>query len=141
MRDVNHTRRHHVFVRRVSIKVGEILFQCAGIQFSVFGREDKHFMAGSLNGAGLMYINVSGLRRHYSFVRTQQSINNGGISLRPANEEVYPALVQPACFKNPLPGTSRIIILPIAYGLFQIGNCQTVYNLRMRPAHIICIKV
>ena len=103
--------------------------------------KNQHLVPGSLDGSRLVYVDVGTLGGQHSFVVRQEGIDNGGVGLRPTHQKVHRTIRQAAGPEDKFSGMCGIGIGSIPRSLFHIGFHKAAHHLRMRPFHVVCVKV
>lgn len=79
-------------------------------------------MARSLDGTGLVHINMSSRCRQYPFVEPQNRIKYNGISLRAAHQKMHFGMVVTTQFSQILSRTLTILVQTVTIILVEVDR-------------------
>ena len=86
--DIDNAGYDHVLIDGVGIEAVVKVVKIFGSHLTVVLGQGDDFVAAGLNGPRLMYVDVAGIYGYDALVARQHTINNGGIGLRAAHEEI-----------------------------------------------------
>jgi len=140
VRDIHHTGLHLVLVAGVGAVFLDGLAHLAGRDLAVFAGQSQAFVAGGLDCAGLMHMDVPGIRAEHALPGLERRRNHGQVRLRCADKEMHigvGGIAQAAYLCSSL---GAVFILAIAGGLVKIGLLQKVQHGRGRAFAVVTFK-
>ena len=102
--NINQRRHHHVFMVSIGPVAIYIFCNLGSPDFPFFRWQLQYLVAAIFNGPGFMDRDMAGPGRNDSFIGTEHGINDGGIGLGTANEEIYVRLRRTGSFPDFIPG-------------------------------------
>ena len=84
------------------------------------GGQRQHFVTRRFHRAGLVHVDVSGVRTQRTLVRAKNRCNNGGIRLRAADEKMHVHVLATACFADLRARQIANFVLAVADSLHHI---------------------
>ena len=103
--------------------------------------QGEDLVAGGLDCPGLVDVDVGGFGRQHPFVTAQQSVDDGGVGLGAAHQEVNLGSGGLALPADEFPGLGRVGVAAITGSLFEIGLDEAAHHLGMRACHVVAIKM
>ena len=141
VRHVDHARPDDVLAVLIRQHgLGQLAYRGGGQLAVPFGQEQE-LAADGLQTAGLVDVDMSGLRRHHALPGPKQGGDRHHVDLGPAAEEKDGAVgaaagVQDLPLRRPRPP-----VVSVARAGLQIGFQQALHQLRMRPGNVITLKI
>ena len=89
LRDIDHAGHDHVLAVAIVQVVFTVGSDGRSADFAKMMGERQHLVAAELNRPGLMYADMPAVCGDYSLVGAQQGVDDGGIRLRAAQQEIY----------------------------------------------------
>ena len=137
---IDHAGLDDVLVEGIIVPDAIGLLQPPGGELAVFPGDGQHLMAGALDGAGFVAVDVAGVYGKNALPGPQQGIDHGGIGLRSANHEMHARAGQAAGGADFIGRGGAVGVGAIAQRLVQIGLLQPLQNGGMSPLQIIAVK-
>ena len=83
-------------------------------------------MAATLNDAGLMHVDVAGIGGDNTLPGQKDRIDDGGVRLRAADQEVHVGVGGLAGLADQVAGALAVLVGAVAAGLFHVGGDEGV---------------
>ena len=108
MRYVEHSRGHHVGPGFVAVEGVDVVFDVAGPHLALVAGQHEDLVSRGFDRPGLVDVDVPRIGRQHPFVTPQQSVDDRGVGLGAADQEVHLGLRNPAGLADELPGVFRM---------------------------------
>jgi hypothetical protein len=119
----------------------DIVLDLAGGNLAVVRGQGDDLVAGGLDGAGLVAVDVSARGGENALPRAQDRGDHGCVRLCAAGEKVNIRIRRIAGRADPGAGRRTVFVLAIADGLHHVRLGQTLHNLGMGALEIIAVEV
>ena len=129
-----------MIICRVSVESGQVAAQVFRVKQSVMSGKGDDFVAGSLDCAGLVNVDVPGVSSYDSFAWSQEELDDCGVSLRAADEEEHCCVREPECGTDELLCVFGVRIDAVAGSLLVVSGCEAVENAGMTAFLIVSLK-
>ena len=103
--------------------------------------QTQHLVPCGLHGAGLMDIDVGGVRAQSTLVRPQGRVNHRQIGLGASHQKVDGNVLTAAFVSNFGCSGGAVFVLPVAQGLGQVGFNQPGQHLRMAALAVVIVEI
>ena len=112
-----------------------------GGELAVVVRDPQHLVAGGLHRAGLVDIDVSGIRPQRPLVGAQRRVDHRQIGLGAAHQEVNVNVLPAAFCPDFGRGSRAVFVLAIAQGLLHVGGDQPLQHFFMAALAVIIVEI
>src|SRR5699024_2001274 len=102
--------------------------------------QHQALVAGGLHGAGLVHMDMPAVGTEHSLPGLQRRVDHGQVGLGGPHKKVDPGLGSPAQAADQRPRPGAVLVLPIAWRLFQVGLLQQVQHRLGGALPIIAFK-
>ena len=116
------------------------LLQRVGQELAIGGRQADDTMAAGLDGACLMYVDVARVGTDDGFAGGEQRVDDGGVGLCAAREEVNIGIGAAARLANLAPCTFTPFVEAIGEARQRVGIDEVLQHFRMCTVVIIAFK-
>ena len=134
VRDINQSGGHHV-LRTVVLRQNRLNQRRR--QLAVGGIDGADLVAGSLDSAGLMGVDMGGVRGDDRLIRLQERLNDNEVRLRAANQKMDVRVRRGTDLSDGLPGGLTAGVHAVADSLLQIRVHQCLEDLGMGTFTVI----
>ena len=139
-RDIDHAGLHGV----LAAEVAPVRFQqgadLIGGNLAVRGGQGQDLVSALLHGAGLVDVDVSAGGAHDALVRAELRGDDGGVGLRPADEEMDLGVRAAEHAADQVRGPGAMRVLSVAQGLLQVGLPERLENLRTAAFQVVAFE-
>lgn len=90
---------------------------------------------------GLVDVDMPRIGRQHPFVTPQQSVDDRGVGLGAADQEVHLGLRNSAGLADEFPGVFRMGIAAVPRTLLEIGLGEAAHHFGMRPFHVVAVEM
>ena len=104
------------------------------------GGQRQAFVAGGLNGAGLVHMDVAGLGAQDALPGFQRGGNHRQVGLGGPHKKMYGGIGGVAQRADLVGGCGAILVLPVAGGLLQVGLLQQIQDRLGGTLAVITLK-
>ena len=139
---VHHARQHHVLVihaRRSAVLRGGV-GDGGGGELAVRAGHGDHLVAGGLDRAGLVHIDVAGVGRDHGLPRAQEGGRGELVRLRAADEEVHVGVRAGEAGADGVGRAAAVVVEPVARRGAEVGVAQGAQHVRVRTLGVIVLK-
>ena len=142
MGDVHHFGLHQVFPGLVGpvgsdslfhLVSGELAFRPAGL--------GQHLVAGGLNGAGFVAVDMARHRGDDALMGAQGGADHSEVGLGAAYQEVDVHIIPAAFPADQGPGLFAVLVLAVANGLFQVCFLHFFQDMWVCPFRIVAVEI
>ena len=130
-----------MFMGAVCPVIPAILTHLVAGNGSVLIGQHQYFMAGGLDGAGLMAIDMSGICTEHALIGPQHRGDDGGVGLRTAHQEMHICRRGAAGHFHQFSGPITMGVQAVSRCLFHIGGHHALQNAGMTALGIVTLKI
>ena len=139
---VHHARQYHVLV----IHAGGSAVLRGGVgdggggELAVRAGHGDHLVAGGLDRAGLVHMDVAGVGRDHGLPRAQEGGRGELVRLRAADEEVHVGVRAGEAGADGVGRAAAVVVEPVARRGAEVGVAQGAQHVRVRTLGVIVLK-
>ena len=116
-------------------------FDVGGVDLAVHGRGVEDLVAAALDDAGLVHVDMAGVRRDDPLPRQEDRVDDGRIRLRAAHQEVHVGVGSLAGLANQVAGALAVLVGAIAAGLLHVGGDEGIQHPGVRAFLVVTGEV
>lgn len=139
---VYHARQHHVLV--VDARLGAVLRGGGrngdGGELAVCAGHGDHLVAGGLDRAGLVHVDMAGVGCDHGLPRAQERSRGEQVRLRAADEKVHVGIRTGKAGADSIGRTAAVVVEPVAGGGAEIRVAQGAQHVRVCALGIVILK-
>ena len=139
--DIHHTGHDHMLIVGVEVVPVIVILHLLGGNLAVVRGQGQHLVAGGLNGAGFVTVDMAAGSGENALVGPENGGDHRGIGQCAAYQEMHIGLRGPAGRLDLFPGGGAVFILAIAHGLLHIGLQQALHNGGMCALQIVAVEI
>ena len=139
---VCHARQHHVLVvhaRRGAVLRGGVR-DGGGRELAVRAGHGDHLVAGGLDGAGLVHVDVAGVGRDHGLPRAQERGRGELVRLRAADEKVHVGIRAGEAGADGVGCAAAVVVEPVACGDAEVCVAQGAQHVRVGALGVIVLE-
>ena len=102
--------------------------------------QGQALVAGGLDRAGLMHVDMAGLGAEHAFVGAQSRRDDGHVGLGAADEEMHRALLAGEGLADGVGSLLAVVVGAVARGLFKVGGGQLLQDRRVAALEVIAVQ-
>ena len=141
VRDIEHSGSDHVGPGLVAVERVDEAFDVAGPNLAVVLGQGEDLVSGGLDCPGLVDVDVGRFGGQHPFVAAQQSVDDGGVGLGAARQEVDLGSGGLALPADELPGMGRVGVAAVTGSLFEVGLDEAAHHFGMRALHVVAVEM
>ena len=110
------------------------------LEFPTLVRQSDDLVPAGLDGSCFVHIDVSGVGTNHCFIRAQHGIDDGGVGLGAAREQVHVGIADSTFCRYLLPGTVAEAVEAIGEGLFVVGFHQMAQHVGVGTVVVVAFE-
>ena len=116
-------------------------FDVGGIDLAFDGGSVEDLVAAALDDAGLMHVDVAGVGGDDALPGQEDRVNDGGVRLRAADQEVHVGVGGLAGASDQVAGALAVLVGAVAARLFHVGGDEGVEHPGVRAFLVVTGEV
>ena len=139
--DIHHAGHDHVLIVGAEVMPIVIVLHLLGGDLAVVGGQGQHLVAGGLDGAGLVAVDVAAGGGEDALIGPQNGGDHRGVGQRTAHQEVNVGVRGLAGCLDLFPCGGAVLILAVAHGLDHVGLVELCHQGGVCALQIIAVEV
>ena len=125
----------------VAVEVLDVARDLVGPHLALVFGQREHLVSRRLDGPRLVDVDVSRRCGQHPFVPAQQAVDDRGVGLGAAHQQIDLGLGRSARLADELAGMGRMGVASVSGALFEVGLDQAAHHLGMGSLHVVAIEM
>ena len=139
--DIDEGGGDHVVARAVALPRRVDAFDVGGVDLAVHGRGVEDLVAAALDDAGLVHVDVAGVGGDDALPGQEDRVDDGGVRLGAADQEVHVGVGGLAGLADQVAGTLAVLVGAVSAGLLHVRGDESLKHPGVRTLLVIAGKV
>ena len=118
-----------------------VVLHLAGGDLAVIRGQSQHLVAGGLDGAALVAVDMAADGGENALIGAQDGGDHRGVGQGAAHQKMHVGLRRLAGGLDLFPRGGAVFILAVAHGLLHVGAHQALHDGGVRPLQIVAVKI
>ena len=141
LRNIDEGGGDHVVTCAITLPRRADALDVGGVDFAVNGRGVEDLVAAALDDAGLVHVDVAGVRRDDALPGQKDRVDDRRIRLRAADQEVHVGVGCLAGLANQVAGALAVLVGAVAAGLLHVGGDEGIKHPGVRTLLVVTGEV